>query len=235
MKKKFIFILLCLFRIIHSEASNNLEFINSSYLISLNICLENYKEEKFKKKNSIKIPIYYKGLCYEESLESIFSMINIETKDLIETIYIIVSPCINVLMKDEETIIKGFKVNKYDSKCYKLTLEQVIKEGIITYNWNIENYKVPDKIISPEDTILIQANKDSLRIAELEKNFKKPYPPKKNSENNDTKFLGMLFLPTIYIDKKKIKQKNHQVELSKFDMKPFNIPPIQNTNKILNY
>lgn len=240
MKKKIIFVYLCFFKFIICNIANNLEFINSSYLISLNICLENDKEKDSKKniKDLIKIPIYYKGLCYEENLDPISSMINIEAKDLIETLYIIVSPCINVIMKDEETIIKGFKVDKNDSKCYKLTLEQITRDGLITYNWNIENHKIPEKIISPEDTILIQANKDAIRIVELEKNFKKPYPSKKNNEDNDIKFLGigMLFLPTIYIDKKKIKQKNHKVELSKFDMKPFNIsPPIKPLQNIKNY
>jgi len=198
--------------------SKNKSFVDGKIQLIINCIPKNIN----KKKDIIKIPIYYKGNSLSENFCSNFGcQINIEEESIINNLFIAITENIEAIPLDDDTsAIKGLKaidLSKIDF--YSLSL-CIIKcnNGTVSYEWEIKKIDPPKRFF-PENTIIIQANPKSIKIAAFENDFYPPYPAE--ISNNDKSFLGILFLPTLIIDIEKLKESNNECLLKSPDINTF--------------
>lgn len=158
----------------------------------------------FSPKNIIKkseeiyqLNVAYLGNIYECNISSHFGgQLILKDWNIQNKYYVVVSDQVDLLL-DNNSCIKGYKVNPdniNNAKMYAMYLIVTVNEkNTMTYNWNIEEMPIPQRSL-PDNTIIIYCHPSDISFTAFDKKFDKTYP---NITNENS---SMIILPQASYD-----------------------------------
>lgn len=194
---------------------------NFFFIKSIELILPIIPENK-EMKNKIILNSFYKGNEYKSEINnSIGTQINISENKFNQKFYILISQDLKIIKSvANSAIIKGLKI-KEKSNYHFYEVNMIIEEEgkKIAYIWDIKKIEI-DNFCFPEETFIICAPPDSIRLETDSKNYFLNYKLEEKSA-----FPPLIFLPTIYLNIEKFLEKNfNEIDLIP-EMRKFHTPP----------